>query len=72
MPDLVAAQQALTAAQDRKRRRALGKPLALSDAALDALSTVSDADVAAAENLWRAANPGPLGDLLDAETVERV
>lgn len=72
MADLVAAQHALTAAQDRKRRRAMGRPLALSDAALDALSAVGDADVAAAAALWRMANPGPLAMLLEAETVERI
>jgi hypothetical protein len=71
MPDqLTDAQRRLNAAQDAARRRAMGPPLNLSDGALDTLSGVSDADMAAAEALWRAANPGPLADLLDAEPGE--
>jgi phosphotransacetylase len=72
MADLKAAQQALNAAKDAARRRAMGPPLqGLSDAALDTLATVSEADVPAAGALWKMANPGPLGDLLDAKTAEQ-
>jgi tRNA A37 threonylcarbamoyladenosine synthetase subunit TsaC/SUA5/YrdC len=67
---LADAQRALNAARDTAKRRAMGRPLALTDANLDALSTVGEADVPAAEALWRQANPGPLGDLLDATPAE--
>jgi hypothetical protein len=71
MPDSLAdAQKRLNAAQDGARRRAMGPPLRLSDGDLDTLSGLSDADVAAADALWRAANPGGLADLLDAEPGE--
>jgi hypothetical protein len=70
MADLKAAQQALNAAKDAARRRAMGPDLNFSDAALDTLATVGEADVPAADALWRLANPGPLADLLDAKTVE--
>lgn len=68
--DLIAQQRRLNAAQDRKRRRALGPALRLSDAALDTLATVGDADVPVAEALWRAANPGVLSDLLNATSID--
>jgi hypothetical protein len=64
------AQRALNVARDTAKRRAMGRPLALTDADLDALSVTGEADVPAAVALWRRANPGPLGELLDAETVE--
>ena len=48
-----AAQRALNAARERKRRAALGPPLAVDDAGLDTLSTVYPADLAAAEALIR-------------------
>jgi hypothetical protein len=70
MADLKAAQQALNAAKDTARRRAMGSPLKLGDAVLDTLAVVSDADVPAADALWRMANPGPLADLLDATPAE--
>jgi hypothetical protein len=47
--DVQKAQQRLKRAEDAKRRRAMGKPLPLSDADLDDLSTVSPADVKAAD-----------------------
>lgn len=70
MADLKAAQTALNAAKDAARRRAMGPPLKLGDAALDTLAAVSEADVPAADALWRIANPGPLADLLDATPGE--
>lgn len=64
------AQQRLNAAKDRRRRAAMGAPLDLTDDHIAALATVSDADVPSAEALWKMANPGPLGDLLDAQAAE--
>lgn len=71
MNDPLAVTQAdLDRARDRLRRAKMGPPLRASDADLDALATVGPADAVTAEALWRAANPGPLGDLLDAEPSE--
>lgn len=67
---VIAAQKRLNAAADRKRRRAMGPPLALSDAALDALAAVGPQDEPSASALWRRANPSTAGDLLDAEPRE--
>lgn len=67
---LTAAQRKLNAAKDAARRRAMGPPLDLRDTALDALADVGAEDEPAAAALWRQANPGPLGDLLDATTAE--
>lgn len=70
MVDLADAQKRLNAARDRARRARMGPPLRLSDADLNTLAEIGPADLATAEALWRAANPGPLGDLLDAEPEE--
>lgn len=69
---VVQAQQALNAAKEAARRRALGPPLRLRDTALDALAVVGTEDEPSAVALWRMANPGPLADLLDATTRELV
>lgn len=64
-----AAQQALNAAEARRRRAALGPPLQLDDAALDALAEVGPQDLGAVEALVRDA-AGPFGvDLLRAKRV---
>lgn len=69
MSDPLAVSQAeLNAARDRVRRALMGQPLNVSDAQLDALAATGEGDVPTAEALWRAANPGPLGDLLSAES----
>lgn len=69
MADLTAAQRRLNAAHERKRRAALGPPLAWDDAALDQLSAVGPADQEAAAALWRR-EAGALGGLVDAELGE--
>lgn len=65
---LAITQSGLDAARDRLRRAMMGPPLTTTDARLDALGDVGEHDLATAEALWRAANPGPIGRLLDAET----
>lgn len=65
--ELDAAQRDYDAARDRLRRVKMGRPLAVTAADLDALGEVQPSDFAAARALWRAANGGALGDLLDAE-----
>jgi hypothetical protein len=45
----------------------LGKPLAWTEAAVDALSQVSPQDVAEAQAAWRRDAPRGLSGLLDAE-----
>jgi hypothetical protein len=69
-PDLLAAERRLAAAQDKARRRALGKPLRLSDAALDQAAVVGDADAAVAEAQWD--RDSGLPGLLSAEPREAV
>ena len=69
---LIAAQRRLNTAKERARRKRLGPKLALSDSALDAMTS---ADVMAASedeavNFWRSAVKGPLRDLLDATPWE--
>lgn len=61
-----AAQRALDAARSRRRRASLGPPLNQDDATLDALSQVSEHDIAAVESFVRD-SAGQLGvDLLRA------
>lgn len=67
---LADAQASLTAARDRARRALMGPALNVADSQLDTLASADEADLPSAEALWREANPGPLGDLLDAEPVE--
>lgn len=50
---LTAAQQALSAAESRRRRAALGPPLQLDDAALDALAEVGPHDLPGVEAFIR-------------------
>jgi hypothetical protein len=69
-PDLLAAERRLAAAQDKARRRALGKPLRLSDAALDQAAVVGEADAAVAEAQWD--RDSGLPGLLSAEPREAV
>lgn len=66
---LVAAEAALRAAEDRKRRRTMGPPLNLSDAALEQASVVGAGDAAVAGATWD--RDSGLPGLLDAEVVER-
>lgn len=63
----------LAAAKDRAARRAMGKPLAQDDAALDALvlPAVLSASVGEAVSFWRSAlGASALGDLLEATSDE--
>lgn len=58
-PDLEAAETRLKAAQDKARRRKMGRPLNLAPAALDAAATIGPLDLAAAGAFWRRhARPG--------------
>jgi hypothetical protein len=64
---LVAASKRLAAARARQRRQKAGPPLNQDEAALDALSTVSSADLPAVESFIRDA-AGQLGvDLFRAK-----
>jgi len=47
----------------------LGKPLILTDAELDQLSTVTDEDIENASKLWRESVDPDIADLLDAVEV---
>jgi hypothetical protein len=69
-PDARAAEARLKAAQDRKRRRQMGKPLALSDSALEQAAEVREADAANAVAYWRQNAPAGFKNLLDAEPEE--
>lgn len=71
MPDaeLIAAQREFDAARDRLRRAKMGQPLPLSDAETDGMGDVQPSDMAGARALWRPANPGLLGSLLDADVM---
>jgi len=60
------AERKLRAAQDRKRRRAMGKPLALTDAQIEAAATVTAADEELAGRAWDRLAPKPARGLLDA------
>jgi hypothetical protein len=64
--DAEAAQLALNAARERRRRAALGPPLAQDDAALDALSEVGPHDLGAVEAFVRDAAGERGADLLRA------
>ena len=68
---LVAAQRELDAARDRQRRSLMGPVLQISDDQLDGLAAVSEVYLPQALALWKAANPGPLSTLLEAEPRER-
>lgn len=71
MSDPLAVTQAdLDAARARLRRAMMGEPLRSTSAQLDAAAMVGEGDIPTAEALWRAANPGPLFRLLDAEPGE--
>ncbi len=64
------AERKLKAAQDRARRRKLGKPLGLSDDGLEQAAAVTEADKESAFAFWRQHAPQQFKDLLDAEVVE--
>lgn len=68
-PKLVASEARLKAAQDKAKRRALGKPLPLPDAALDQAATVGETDAALASAAWDRDVP-ELAGLLDAEVLD--
>lgn len=71
MPDDVQkAQERLKRAEDAKRRRALGTPLKLTEAALDEAAHVREADVESAVSFWRQNASPEFRELLDAEIVE--
>jgi len=53
-----------------ERKKARGRPIEWSDADLDRLAQVSEADVEAARVFWRANAPGRYDDLLDARPEE--
>lgn len=57
-------------ADKKKKKVPLGTPLRLTDEVLDALSTVSPADIEKAKELWRNTAPPEFASLLDAQTVE--
>lgn len=67
---LAVTQAQLDAARDRLRRARMGPPLNMTDGQLDAAATAGEGDVPLAEAMWRAANPGPLGRLLNAESAD--
>ena len=54
----------------KKRKVALGKNIEWSDKALDAMSEINEADLLAADALWKQNAPKPLKGLLDAEVIE--
>jgi hypothetical protein len=68
--DVQKAQKRLKRAEDAKRRRAMGKPLKLTDAALEEAAQVREADVESAVAFWRKNASPEFRDLLDAEVVE--
>lgn len=68
--DVQKAQQRLKRAEDAKRRSAMGKPLKLSDAALEEAAQVREADVESAVSFWRQNASPKFRDLLDAEITE--
>jgi hypothetical protein len=58
-PKLVESERRLKAAQDKARRKAIGPPLPLSDAALAQAASMGPLDLAAAAAFWRRhARPG--------------
>lgn len=61
------ATQRLERAKDAAARRAMGPPLERTDADLDALSTITEADLDNAVSFWKEAAPAPYKNLLDAE-----
>lgn len=75
MPDkqpskLETASRKLRAAEDAKRRKAMGPPQKLSDQALEEASQVREADVESSVAFWRKNASPAFKDLLDAEVVE--
>lgn len=68
-PKLAAAEAKLRAAQDRARRKAMGPPLPLPDAALDQAAIVGETDAALAAAQWD--RDSGLPGLLDSEVRER-
>jgi hypothetical protein len=68
MPSTLAqAQKRLSTAKARQRRAALGPPLDVTDQQLDALATVGEADVPAAEAFSRDAAGQKAVDLIRAD-----
>lgn len=67
-PDPIVTERALKAAQDRKRRQQMGKPLKVSDAGLEQAAQVGEGDAAAAAAQWDRDVP-ELAGLLDAEVA---
>lgn len=70
MANLKASEQRLRVAQDRARRKKLGKPLGLTDAELDQAATVTAADVKSARAYVERYGSPRLKALLDAEPYE--
>jgi hypothetical protein len=70
-PNVRAAEARLKTAQDRRRRRAMGPSLKLSDSALEQAAEVREADLASATAWWDANAPPEARGLLSAEVVER-
>lgn len=66
-PDIAATEARLKAAQDRKRRRAMGQPFALDDTALEQAAQVGSGGAARAAVAWDR-DSGESG-LLDAEVI---
>jgi hypothetical protein len=56
--------------KQRARKKPLGSPVDWTESDLDALSTISPADLKAAAALWRNEAPKPLQGLLDAKVQE--
>jgi hypothetical protein len=67
---LTRAEKRLAAAQDKARRRAMGKPLDWSEQDLDTLATVTPADAKSAEAHARRYGSKLLNELLGAEPVD--
>ena len=65
-----AAEARLRGAHDRLVRKRMGRPLHLSDAALDSAVLVTEADEATAEAYWDARAPKEARGLLRARVVE--
>jgi hypothetical protein len=53
-----------------QKRKPLGTPIEWTDEDLDSLSTISPADLKAAEALWNAEAPAKVKQLLDAQVEE--
>lgn len=67
-PDAADVERRIRAAADRKLRRQMGRPLTLSDAAIDQAAQVGDSDAAIAAAAWD--RDSELAGLLDAEVIE--